>query len=75
MSDATSQKNIVEKAKAGLVHKAEDVVDFTEKVLEFYNVQVLQTNLGNNGRKFVENEFYWEKTSEDLIELYETINK
>ena len=73
VSDATSQKNIVEKANAGLVHKAEDIIDFTEKVLELYTVEVLQTKLGESGKQFVENEFYWEKTSKKLITLYSTI--
>jgi glycosyltransferase involved in cell wall biosynthesis len=75
VSDATSQKNIVEKAKAGLIHKAEDVEDFTEKVLELFNVEVLQKELGENGKSFIENEFYWEKTSEKLIEYYSKLSK
>jgi len=74
VSDATAQKNIVEKAASGLVHKAEDIVDFTEKVLELYHVKVLQSKLGENGKSFIENEFYWEKTSKDLIELYANLN-
>lgn len=74
VSDALSQKNIVEKANAGLVHKAEDVLDFTEKVLELYHVDVLQNKFGESGRAFIENEFYWEKTSEKLIALYQNFN-
>ena len=70
VSDAISQKNIVEKANVGLVHKAEDVLDFTEKALELFHVEVLQTNFCENGKRFIENEFNWEKTSEKLIELY-----
>ncbi|WP_298370280.1 glycosyltransferase family 4 protein [uncultured Lutibacter sp.] len=70
VSDATSQKNIVEKAGAGLVHIAQDYNDFAEKVLELYFVEVLQQKLGGNGKKFIENHFYWEKTSEALIKLY-----
>ena len=75
VSDATSQKNIIERANAGLVHKAEDIVDFTEKTLELFHVEVLQTNFGENGKNFIENEFNWEKTSEKLIELYTNFSK
>jgi glycosyltransferase involved in cell wall biosynthesis len=75
VSDALSQKNIVEKANAGLVHKAEDIIDFTEKVLELYNVKVLRTKFSENGKSFIENEFYWEKTSKKLIELYQNLNQ
>ena len=75
VSDATSQKNIVEKAKTGLIHKAKDIEDFTEKILELFNVEVLQKELGENGKSFIENEFYWEKTSEKLIEYYSKLSK
>lgn len=74
VSDAISQKNIVEKAQAGLIHKAESIIDFTEKVLELYHVKVLQKKLGESGKTFIENEFYWEKTSENLIKLYANLN-
>ena len=74
VSDATSQKNIVEKAQAGLVHKAENVEDFIEKALELYHVQVASVKFGENGKAFIENDFYWEKTSGKLIELYANLN-
>lgn len=70
VSDATSQKNIVERAQSGLIHVAGNFIDFTEKVLELYEVEVLRSVLGKNGKLFIENEFYWEKTSEKLIEMY-----
>ena len=75
VSDATSQKNIVEKAQAGLVHKAENVEDFIEKALELYHVQVARIKFGENGKAFIENDFYWEKTSGKLIELYANLNQ
>ena len=68
-------KNIVEKAQAGLVHEAENVEDFVEKVLELYHVEVARTKFGENGKAFIENDFYWEKTSEKLIELYANLNE
>ena len=73
VSDATSQKNIVERANSGLIHEAENFVDFTEKVLELHEVEILRTTLGRNGKLFIENEFYWEKTSEKLIEMYSNL--
>jgi len=73
VSDATSQKNIVERAKSGLIHEAGNFIDFSEKVLELYEVEILRTTLGENGKLFIENEFYWEKTSEKLIEMYSNL--
>lgn len=70
VSDAISQKKIVEKNNSGLVHKAADVVDFTSKMLQLYNDKKLSLQLGSNGKAFIENEFCWELTSKNLIALY-----
>ncbi|NLP56689.1 glycosyltransferase family 4 protein [Lutibacter sp. B1] len=74
VSDAISQKNIVEKANSGLVHIAEDSTDFSAKVLELYQNKDLQHRLGVNGKHFIDTEFYWEKTSEKLIDLYTNLS-
>ena len=63
----------VERAKSGLIHEAGNFVDFTEKVLELYEIEILRTTLGENGKLFIENEFYWEKTSKKLIEMYSNL--
>lgn len=73
VSNATSQKNIVLKAKAGLIHEAENYDDFFNKVLELYQKPELQQQLGSRGKHFIENEFYWEKTSEQLQLLYKEL--
>ena len=70
VSNATAQKNLIERVKSGLVHEERNVVDFTQKVLELYTNQSLSKELGANGKQFIEKEFCWEKTSKKLIELY-----
>ncbi len=75
VSDATAQKNIVQKANAGLVHTAEDCLDFSEKVIALYKNPQLAAQLGAHGRAFVTHEFYWEKTSKKLIDLYSNLSK
>lgn len=73
VSNATAQKNIVEKTNSGLVHIEKDVNDFKRKVLELYNDKLLRDNFGRNGKKFIVDEFCWEKTSKSLIQLYNNI--
>ena len=73
VSYAVAQKNIVEKAESGLIHKAEDVTDFTVKVMDLYNSESIRAQFGEKGKSFIENEFYWEKTSEKLIEMYSSL--
>lgn len=75
VSDATAQKNLIEKTKSGLVHLEKDAQDFADKVLQLYNNPALRGRLGSNGKQFVEEEFCWEKTSEKLIALYENLSK
>jgi glycosyltransferase involved in cell wall biosynthesis len=75
VSDATAQKNLIKKTNSGLVHLEKDAQDFADKVLQLYNNQALRDYLGSNGKRFVEEEFCWEKTSEKLIALYENLPK
>ena len=74
VSNATAQKNLIERTKTGLVHIEKDELDFTNKVLELYNNKKLRDNLGGNGKRFVEEEFCWEKTSKNLINLYANLS-
>lgn len=73
VSDATAQKNIVEKVNAGLIHEAKNVEDFTDKVLRLYKDELLRKELGKNGEAFIRNEFTWDKTSKELINLYNSL--
>lgn len=75
VSNAIAQKNLIEKTNSGLVHLEKNSQDFADKILYLYNNEDLRATLGNNGKKFVEEEFHWEKTSEKLIELYANLNK
>ena len=75
VSDATAQKQLVERVGAGLVHRATDQDDFAKKVAQLYTDQMLAKQLGDNGRRFISQKFHWEKTSEKLIALYQNISR
>ena len=70
VSDAIAQKKLVEKVACGLVHEERDSKDFSNKVLALYKSKPLRMELGESGRKFIQNEFSWEQTSKNLINLY-----
>ena len=74
VSNATAQKNLIEKTNSGLVHLEKNPQDFANKVLELFNNKELRETLGKNGKRFVEEEFCWEKTSEKLIDLYANLS-
>jgi len=73
VSDATAQKDIVERAGAGWVHEAKNVDDFIDKALEIYSNSKQAQAFGNHGKEFIETQFSWEITSRDLVRLYENI--
>ncbi len=70
VSNAIAQKEIIEKANSGLVHEEKNKDDFSSKVLELYLNKEKAEKLGKNGKEFIENEFSWEITSQDLVKLY-----
>jgi len=70
VSNAIAQKNLIEKTNSGLVHLEKNAQDFAAKVIQLHSDKELCETLGNNGKRFVEDEFCWEKTSEKLINLY-----
>lgn len=74
VSDATAQKKLIKRTKSGLVHRERDVDDFTDKILELYNNPELRNELGNNGMSFIENEFCWEKVSQNLVDIYDELS-
>ena len=73
VSDAIAQRRLVEKTNSGLVHQEKNVEDFTEKVLKLFSDDSLRTELGENGKNFVRNEFSWEQTSKKLLHLYDNL--
>lgn len=73
VSNATAQKNLVERTKSGLVHSEKNADEFADKVLQLYQNNELAAILGKNGKRFVEEEFCWEKVSGNLIKLYDEL--
>jgi len=73
VSDAKAQKNLVLKTNCGLVHQEKNALDFAKKVLKLYSDPVKQKKMGESGKRFVENEFVWEKVSTGLVDLYKNI--
>lgn len=73
VSDAIAQKRLVERTNSGLVHQERNVDDFTTQVLKLFSDASLRQQLGENGKKFVKNEFSWEQTSKKLLDLYDNL--
>jgi len=75
VSDATAQKNLIQKTETGLVHKSENATDFANKVLALFNDKKLSDLFGENGKRFISEEFCWEITSKNLVALYSKLEQ
>ncbi|MCF8226925.1 MAG: glycosyltransferase family 4 protein [Bacteroidales bacterium] len=70
VSDCDAQANIANDYNCGLVFRDRDEQDFASKVLQFYNDRQLRLELGENGRKAIEEHLNWNIMSKELINLY-----
>ncbi|MDT7833349.1 glycosyltransferase family 4 protein [Flavobacteriaceae bacterium S356] len=75
VSDAIAQKKLISRINGGLVHKEKDAKDFSDKIMELYNSEELRKQFGENGERFVKNEFSWEHTSKELLTLYNNLSR
>lgn len=73
VSDATAQETIVEKSKSGLIHQEKNVQEYAGQIVKLYRNIDLAKQYGANGKRFIEEEFSWEITSQSLIQLYAEI--
>ena len=73
VSNATAQKELVERISSGLIHEERNEEDFYGKVIELYQNKDKAEQLGKNGKEFIENEFSWEITSQALVKLYDEL--
>jgi glycosyltransferase involved in cell wall biosynthesis len=69
VSDVAPLKRIVEESECGLVFKAEDPYDFSEKLRIMKDPELLK-KLAHNGRIAAENQYNWQKDKERLLNLY-----
>lgn len=73
VSNAIAQERIVQRSESGLIHEEKNPKDLAEKILELYKDKERAKEYGENGKRFIEEEFTWEITSQALVKLYEDI--
>ncbi len=73
VSDCPAQKNIVQAADAGLIHKAEDADAFASGVLKFYHDPDFSKRCGENGVSFIRNYFNLDITCKELVGYYNNL--
>lgn len=69
-SDAQAQMHLIEKSHSGLIHRERDTNDIQNKILRLCKNEELARELGQNGKRFIEDKFSWERVSSELKNLY-----
>ncbi len=75
VSNCDAQENIIKKARAGLIFKNRNSFDFADKTEFLYKNRQQAEIFGKNGQEFIKAEFNWEKTSLELINIYQNLQK
>ena len=70
VSDCPAQQRLIENEKCGLLHEAGNEVDLADKLNELLSNTEKCKQYGENGKSAVENKWNWDKTSEEMIDLY-----
>lgn len=74
-SDVLAQEDILQRSGAGLTHKAEDPQDFAEKCLQLHENEDLRKEMGNKGKRFLEDEFNLTRVGSPLVKCYSEIEQ
>ena len=73
VSDCPAQQRIIDEARSGLIHEADNVEDFSEKILTLYNDKKLSEKLGENGATFIREKYNQQLMSVGLMEYYNSL--
>jgi glycosyltransferase involved in cell wall biosynthesis len=70
VTDCIPLKRIVEECKCGVVIPSRDHSELANGVISLYENRDYAKQLGENGKKAVDNKYNWENAGANLIELY-----
>lgn len=73
VSDSTAQANVVKQEECGLVYPAEDIQAMAAAIRQLYAQPEAREKMGERASKAVQQRWNWEKTSRELIHMYEQL--
>ncbi len=66
-------KRILDETKAGAVYESGNESDLAKKIIKLYQNPDLRNTMGAKGKEAVLSKYNWNKTSNELVSLYSTI--
>jgi len=73
VSDCPAQKRIIQEANSGLVYEANNIADFSAKILSLFENDQLRNKIGKNGSIFIRKKYNQVKMSKELIDYYNSL--
>jgi glycosyltransferase involved in cell wall biosynthesis len=74
ISDLKAPREVVLPGKNGLFYRAEDPQDLSIKICSLLEDKILMKQMGINGRKTVEDKYYWNDLVSNLVDICEDIH-
>ena len=74
-SDVLAQADMLSSSGSGLTHRAGDPKDFAEKCLELFESEKQRNQMGENGERFVREEFNLSEVGRPLVSFYSKLEK
>ncbi|MBI5747761.1 MAG: glycosyltransferase family 4 protein [Nitrospinae bacterium] len=71
--DLKGMREEIGENERGLLFKPEDSEDLANKIIHLLEDHELQKEMGKKGRKFIENNFIWERNAERIVQVCEDI--
>ena len=70
-----SEENVLTWGNGGLLVTPGDVSELTSSLISLIEDEKLRNSLGENGRRFIEKEYSWQKITKKLISIYRSLNE
>lgn len=71
--DLKGMKEEIGENDRGIIFRAGDSEDLADKIIQLIKNPELQDEMGKRGRKFIENNFVWERNAERIVQVCEDI--
>ena len=70
VSDCPAQADVIDTARCGLIHKADDPASLAEKIIYLIDNEKERLTMGENGKKAISETWDWQFKSKDLLDFY-----
>jgi glycosyltransferase involved in cell wall biosynthesis len=70
-----SQQNVLTWGNGGLITTPGDVSELASSIITLIEDEKSRNSFGENGRKFIEKEYSWQKISKKLVSIYQSLNE